>query len=173
MTSQILCLIISTAASSGEVPLYKKQVDSACKNSEHVIASAKKYGIDPLIIASLILVESGWKRKAVSYANACGLTQVLPKYSKYTCTQLKNPKISIKEGVFHLSRWIKISKQRGCKKTNKHCNSNLEEYHLSNALACYNVGNRCLRSKQGRKYSKKVLDIKSIYDKIKKSVYSH
>ena len=114
---------------------------TACLNTPHVIEASKKYNIDPTTMAALIWVESRWSPTAVSWANACGLTQVLPRYVKETCKELKNPKTSIFAGARSLNKWM----TKGRKKT------------IKEALACYNVGNRCLKSKRGARYSRLVL----------------
>ena len=133
-----------------------------CKQASTVIKESKKNSIDPSLLLALITVESNWKTTAVSSANACGLTQVIPKYTgsitkKYTCNQLKDPKTSIKAGAKILSWWMK--------------------YHNGNttsALCAYNAGFRCGKdrkrpSRGGMRYAKKVLQIqKTILDKSRK-----
>ena len=133
-----------------------------CKQASTVIKESKKNSIDPSLLLALITVESNWKTTAVSSANACGLTQVIPKYTgsitkKYTCNQLKDPKTSIKAGAKILSWWMK--------------------YHNGNttsALCAYNAGFRCGKdrkrpSRGGMRYAKKVLQIqKIILDKSRK-----
>ena len=87
----------------------QKQV---CSYAPIVLEAANANNIDPFLLAGLITVESNWKKNAVSSAGACGLTQVMPKYTgnitkKYTCDQLKNPKTSIFAGAKILSWWIR------------------------------------------------------------------
>lgn len=48
------------------------------KYSEHVLASAKKYGVSPTLIYAIIETESSFNPFAVSRANAYGLMQVVP-----------------------------------------------------------------------------------------------
>ena len=146
MSPTILCFIISTAATNGQAPLYKQNIQTACANAEHLINVANKYSIDPTVVAALIWVESRWVKKAVSHAGACGLTQVIPKYSKYNCKQLFNTKRSIAEGVHFLNAWMKSRKKK-----------------MPEALACYNAGWKCLKSKYGKNYSRLVLKIANIY----------
>ena len=73
--------------------------DVACKHMPTVVQAAEKNGINPHILASLIYVESRWQPKAHSGANACGLTQIIPRFTKkskagyVSCRQLQqNPK---------------------------------------------------------------------------------
>ena len=62
--------------------------------------------MDPEVVVALIHQESRWKVGAVSRAGACGLTQVLPKYAKISCYELKDPVISIWIGTKMLSTWL-------------------------------------------------------------------
>jgi soluble lytic murein transglycosylase-like protein len=90
--------------------------------------------INPLLIASIIQVESSWNPKAVSNKGACGLMQVVPKWnpkkdgSLYTCEELKNPVLNIKVGTKALRRWN--DKSGG---------------HTSTAICAYNAGNVCFK----------------------------
>lgn len=127
----------------------------ACRYMPQIVESSRDHNIKPEILISLIFVESSFLRKAVSHAGACGLTQVIPKWTgkpalnrKYTCNQLKVPKTSIKTGAKILAWWIKY-----------HNNS------LERALCGYNAGFRCGHitnpkinpNKYGMRYSKKVI----------------
>ena len=53
---------------------------SICKYENYILMSTDFTGIEPELLASLIFVESAFCANAVSKANACGLTQVIPKY---------------------------------------------------------------------------------------------
>ena len=142
ITAKVLCAAI--IASSGVFGIGGK--DRACKHSRQVIEASSKYKLDPYLLTALIQVESNWKSHVVSPAGACGLTQVVHKYSKYNCKQLKNPKISIWEGAKKLNYWIyKYGKG-----------------NLTIGLCGYNAGFRCKgRSaiKSGLTYAKKVVRI--------------
>jgi soluble lytic murein transglycosylase-like protein len=83
--------------------------DFACDHMETVIKASEKYDIRPELLIAMIRVESRWSPRAVSKAGACGLTQVLPKYTKrpkLSCEQLKNPTTSIMTGAKKLNFWI-------------------------------------------------------------------
>ena len=140
ITAKVLCAAI--IASSGVFGIGGK--DRACRHSRQVVEASFKYKLDPYLLTSLIQVESNWKSHVVSPAGACGLTQVVHKYSKYNCKQLKNPKISIWEGAKKLNYWI-------------------YEYGKGNlkiGLCGYNAGFRCKgRSaiKSGLTYARKVV----------------
>jgi len=140
ITAKVLCAAI--IASSGVFGIGGK--NRACRHSRQVVEASFKYKLDPYLLTSLIQVESNWKSHVVSPAGACGLTQVVHKYSKYNCKQLKNPKISIWEGAKKLNYWI-------------------YEYGKGNlkiGLCGYNAGFRCKgRSaiKSGLTYARKVV----------------
>ena len=126
-----------------------------CQNASQIERSAAENGLDPYTLVALVYVESGWTPSAVSSAGACGLTQVLPKYSagyrnrfgrKLTCKDLKNPKTSIKRGAKILAWWVKY-----------------HDGNLDRALCSYNAGFRCKTTKKrkaphpaGMRYSRKV-----------------
>ena len=56
--------------------------DVVCENAETIIISAEKYDLDPSLLLAVGRVESRWTPTAESYGNACGVMQVLPKYTK-------------------------------------------------------------------------------------------
>ena len=140
ITAKVLCAAI--IASSGVFGIGGK--DRACKHSRQVVEASSKYKLDPYLLTALIQVESNWKSHVVSPAGACGLTQVVHKYSKYNCKQLKNPKISIWEGAKKLNYWIY-----------KYGKGNLKI-----GLCGYNAGFRCKGKsaiKSGLTYARKVV----------------
>ena len=142
ITAKVLCATI--IASSGVFGIGGK--DRACKHSRQVVEASSKYKLDPYLLTALIQVESNWKSHVVSPAGACGLTQVVHKYSKYNCKQLKNPKISIWEGAKKLNYWIY-----------KYGKGNLKI-----GLCGYNAGFRCKGKsaiKSGLTYARKVVTI--------------
>ena len=142
ITAKVLCAAI--IASSGVFGIGGK--DRACKHSRQVVEASSKYKLDPYLLTALIQVESNWKSHVVSPAGACGLTQVVHKYSKYNCKQLKNPKISIWEGAKKLNYWIY-----------KYGKGNLKI-----GLCGYNAGFRCKGKsaiKSGLTYARKVVTI--------------
>jgi soluble lytic murein transglycosylase-like protein len=140
ITAKVLCATI--IASSGVFGIGGK--DRACRHSRQVVEASSKYKLDPYLLTALIQVESNWKSHVVSPAGACGLTQVVHKYSKYNCKQLKNPKISIWEGAKKLNYWIY-----------KYGKGNLKI-----GLCGYNAGFRCKGKsaiKSGLTYARKVV----------------
>tara|TARA_B100000683_G_C12389098_1_gene514713 strand:- start:120 stop:563 length:444 start_codon:yes stop_codon:yes gene_type:complete len=98
----------------GYYDISEKSKERACLLFPKIIKEASANNIDPTLLTALIIVESRFKPKAVSRSNACGLTQVIPKWTggkatkrkKYTCDQLKVPETSIEAGASILSWWI-------------------------------------------------------------------
>tara|TARA_B100000927_G_scaffold218145_1_gene178298 strand:+ start:95 stop:592 length:498 start_codon:yes stop_codon:yes gene_type:complete len=160
LTIKLICLIFSSGPPDFWLSEHRQEL--ICKQASTVISESVKNDIDPSLLLALITVESNWNRNVVSSANACGLTQVIPKYTgqitkKYTCNQLKDPKTSIKAGVKILNWWIKY-----------------HDGNITSALCGYNAGFRCGKdrkrpSRGGMRYAKKVLEIqKIILDKARK-----
>lgn len=147
MDSTILCLAIGLAASTGEAPMYKSQIKTACKYAGDVVKEAEKNEVDPITLASLIFVESAWRPNVVSSAGACGLTQVIPRFVKESCSDLKNPRVSIKVGARILKYWLNHAEGKWPKKAKRA------------GLACYNAGWACLNSRKARYYSNAVLNL--------------
>jgi len=123
-----------------------------CEYSQVIEEESRKNNLKPSLIVAVGVVESRWTPSARSHANACGIMQVLPKYSKkfgnkgrnLTCKELKDPVTSIKVGTKILNFWYhKYSKR-----------------NKTIALCGYNAGFRCKgenKNKQGLKYAKAVL----------------
>ena len=95
------------------VKLSKYRNNLACSSEALIKEQARKNNLPPDLLAAVIFVESGWDRKAFSGAGACGLTQVIPKWTgppvtkrKYTCRELKRPKRSIVVGAKILGYWV-------------------------------------------------------------------
>ncbi len=118
-----------------------------CENSAIIIENSQKYNISPELIVAVGRVESRWTLNARSHANACGVLQVIPKYTKNpkrSCKDLKKPEIGIQVGAKKLKYWI-YRYGRGNKTI---------------GLCGYNAGFRCKgknKNKQGLKYPKSVL----------------
>lgn len=155
MTTALLSLCIIMPAALG---MSKKQAANVCKYESLIVEEANKNDIEPELLASLIYVESSYRPMVVSSANACGLTQVIPKWTggpesghkKYTCNQLKNPKTSIKVGARILGYII------------KHYTDGNED----RALCVYNAGTKCLERKNFYKKLHYVKKVRLIYDTI-------
>ena len=156
----MIVLLFSLCASIPAVlPMNKLQKKNVCKYEHLIQEHSKKNNLDPALLASVIYVESAFYPRVVSTAKACGLTQVISKYTggpetkykKYTCEQLKNPRNSIKVGAQILAYAINVY---GGKDVNK-------------GLCYYNAGNICLRKKRLYRKLYYVKTVRKIYDKIK------
>ncbi len=136
--------------------------DTACKHMDTVVEASEEYSVPAELMNALILTESAWSPAAVSHAGACGLTQVMPKYTgggatggiKYTCEQLtSNPKLSIRLGTRIYRYWLTKYAKCSTKKCSK------SQHRI--ALCGYNAGYRCKGenpNRHGMYYAKKVLE---------------
>ena len=155
--AQIYCLVFSSGPPDFYLTEYRKKL--VCRSAPQVIKQAREVDIEPSLVLALITVESNWKRTVVSRANACGLTQVIPKYTgkitkKHTCAQLKVPKNSIYVGIKTLKYWIDWHKG-----------------DISRGLCAYNAGYRCggkRPNKHGMRYARKVLKVQKMINKLYK-----
>ena len=149
-----LCLAAGLALQLNPV-----QQRNICRYEEDIIKNANKYNLEPELVAGLIFVESAYYPSAVSYADACGLMQVVPKWTggpatggkKYTCEQLKNPRTSIRVGTKILN-WTINSFAKG---------------NLDQGLCFYNAGTIC-RKETFYKNLYYVKLVKKIRDRIKR-----
>ena len=154
---QLFCLVFASGPPDFYMTKYRQNL--ACKSASQIIQESQEVDIDPSLVMALITVESNWKRTAVSKANACGLTQVIPKYTgkltkKYTCEQLKVPKNSIYVGIKTFKFWI--NHHRG---------------DISRGLCAYNAGYRCggkRPNKHGMRYARKVLKVQKMINRLYK-----
>lgn len=86
--------------------------DVADRYTHMIFESADKHKIDPVLILSVMFVESRFKSDAVSNANAIGLMQVIHVWHKEKTTQanLFRPKNNIDVGTKILAEYKKRSK---------------------------------------------------------------
>lgn len=90
-----------------------------------VIKTSMLHNIDPLIVLSVIKVESNFNVNAVGSKGEIGLMQLNPKsFPDYSISQLQNPETNIKLGI----NYLKLIKE-SCK----------NKYYL-NWVDCYNKG---------------------------------
>ena len=142
--SELLCAAV--------LSLGMTNAETACKHMPLLVEESKRWNVKPEVMIGLIHVESRWTPDVTSRANACGLTQVIPKWTggrstrgrKYTCKELYNPVTSIKAGVEIFSYWRRTY-GRG---------------NYAVGLCGYNAGYRCKGDNphpKGMAYAKKVL----------------
>ena len=159
MLTEFLCIAI--------LNLGLPNANFACEYMETVVEAANTNDIRAELIVAMIYYESRWTPTARSKSNACGLMQVIPKYSgnrkkgikNYTCKQLFNPITNIAVGTELLSRWV--NKKYGHLKRG-------EAMGVCAYFAGY--GGRCASRKPrkaGMRYSNKV---RKLANRIKKEV---
>ena len=168
-------LVFALCAALPVLGMTSYKTEKACKYTPQIIKSSNEQRIDPEVMIGLIFVESSFLRKVVSSAGACGLTQIIPKYTgkitkKYSCDYLKrNPLESIDAGAKILRWWIDWHTENQLKRSKNYT----KEEILKRALCSYNAGFRCSGkrpSKGGMRYSRKVLK-KAELIKSKKKLY--
>lgn len=106
-------MLTVAAGKSGRVPAGTERAFYPLPFAGLVEASARRFNIDPLLLYALIRQESRYDPRAVSPAQARGLTQVIPPtardiaarlgYKDFDVEQLFRPAISIEFGAYYLS----------------------------------------------------------------------
>ena len=72
----------------------------------YIVASSRKYGIDPLLIYSQMHQESAFRKRARSHKGASGLMQLMPATARrFGVTRIYDPKQNIDAGVRYM-RWL-------------------------------------------------------------------
>ena len=72
-----------------------------------VQAAAARYGLDPKLLHSLIIVESGYRPGAVSQAGAAGLTQLMPATAEALGVEDRlDPAANVAAGAAYLARQV-------------------------------------------------------------------
>lgn len=112
--------------------------------------SAERYGVDPLLLASIVEVESRFDPRAVSQRGATGLMQVLPSTAGAASrSELYDPQVNLDAGARYLRRLLRRF-----------------DGDLALALAAYNAGPTAVRRYGGvppyretRSYVEQVLRI--------------
>lgn len=153
-----LCMAVASLGVS------KSARNTACNHMGYIVEQSKKNNVEPSLIVSMMYVESGFQKKVVSKAGACGLMQLIPKWNYlvvngkkryYTCERLKrDTRLNIKLGVLALKKWMKIVKADDPE--------NLKSDILNRSICAYNAGNRCrwkkrIKNPAKTKYAKRVL----------------
>lgn len=134
-TSELICIAV--------LNLGMPNAEYACEQMEHVVNAAEDLNFEPELLVSLIHYESRWTPGAISRGGACGLTQVIPRWTRprKTCRQLLFGPTSIYEGTKMLRRWT----------------DRFGRGDVSRGLCGYNAGYSCRsRSSRGWRYSRKI-----------------
>ena len=72
----------------------------------YILASSKRYAIDPLLVYAQMHQESAFKKKARSHKGASGLMQLMPATARrFGVTNIYDPKQNIDAGVKYM-RWL-------------------------------------------------------------------
>ncbi len=69
---------VTSAADRNRARLAHRQVPTRSQTKALVVATARRYGVDPTLALAVAYLESGWNQRAVSPANAVGIMQVIP-----------------------------------------------------------------------------------------------
>lgn len=143
-----LCIALSNLSTTS-MKMSNEGVQTACSQAEHLIETSDLIDVSPFIFTAMLWHESRWLKNSVSKAKACGLSQVLPKYSEYTCEELKDPKTSITEGASILYFWYET------------------KGNIKTALKCYNSGYACSSTNYANAIIAKAKVLKTEYLKVK------
>ena len=157
LSAAILCLAIESMSAKGskyEMPTASVKV--ACDNAQTLIDSAEKYGINPFIITAIVWNESRWDTGAFD-GSCCGIGQINPSFVPETCSQLKDPKVSLQAIPRILFGW----REQAPKKT-----ADKDTY----MIACYASGSICTKSSKAVKHAAHILRVGNLYKKAYDSV---
>lgn len=139
--------------SNSSLQMSKKGVQTACEQAVHLIETAQEIDISPFVLSAMIWYESRWIPDVTpSPKGACGLTQILPKYSPYSCRELENPRRSITEGASILYYWYE------------------REGSIKSALKCYNSGYKCSSTQYANTILKKTKLLQAEYLKVQQTL---
>jgi len=75
---------IVAQADRNRATLKKRKLPSRAQMRSLIIATAKRYGVDPELALAVAWQESGWKQRVVSPANAIGTMQVIPSTGRFS-----------------------------------------------------------------------------------------
>jgi soluble lytic murein transglycosylase len=101
----------------GDAPVGLQKLIYPLAYSDALSRSAGEFGVDPLLLAGLVLKESEYNPSARSSANALGLTQVVPStgqgiatalgYGGFSEEMLFRPSVSLRFGAYYLGQKLK------------------------------------------------------------------
>lgn len=142
-------LILCAASYSLDRTDTKTQWFGICSNMDHVIRYSNELDLSPQTIIVLSWHESRWRAGDKSDVGACGMMQVVPKYTepRVTCNDLKDPEIGLLYGSKALRMWL-----------------NKTSGNLTRAFCHYNCGNDCYT--QGLEYSRNIMRTLKKFNKI-------
>lgn len=152
MEAILMCLAVAFVSTPTEPTskfwLDPKAVARACEYSSYLMESSKKHNIDPFVIAAIVWNESRWTPEAFD-GSCCGIGQINPSFVPETCSQLKDPAISLNRIAAVLDGW------------RQHKPEGQDEYvHM---ISCYAAGTVCTKSSKAVKHSKFILSLSARY----------
>jgi LysM repeat protein len=101
---------IVSAADNNREALSRRKLPTRAQMRTMIIATAKRYHVDPELALAISWQESGWKQRVVSPANAIGTMQVIPSTGKFASSlvgrrlDLLKPQDNVIAGVVLLNR---------------------------------------------------------------------
>lgn len=148
-------MILCATAYSFDRTDNKTQWLNICSNMDHVIEHSRNLDIKPESLIVLTWHESRWRYGSKSDVGACGIAQVVPKYTqpRVSCRDLKDPEVGLLYGAKALRHWL-----------------NITDNHLTRAYCHYNCGNECYS--QGLEYARGVMKSYRRFNKIKERITS-
>ena len=151
LKSMILC----AAAYSFDKTDTKSQWINICSNMDHVLEYSTSLDVKPVSLIVLTWHESRWRYGSRSEVGACGIAQVVPKYTRprVSCRSLQDPEVGLLYGAKALRQWL-----------------NTTDNNLTRAYCHYNCGNECFD--QGLDYARDVMRSYRRFNKIKRGIES-
>jgi soluble lytic murein transglycosylase len=108
-------LVVDSGSTTFDVPSYIARLRYPIYFDDLVLTHSEEYGLDPLLVFSLIRQESLFQGFATSFAYAQGLMQIIPdtgfwianqlEWPNYQNSDLYRPFVNVKFGTFYLS-WV-------------------------------------------------------------------
>lgn len=89
-----------------------------------ILLYSKLYNLDPLLVLSIVKVESNFNTDAIGELGEVGLLQLRPEYAEVSSKDLLKPEVNIKVGIKHLAE------------AKKYCTHKENNYWV----ICYNLG---------------------------------
>ena len=120
-----------------------------CHNVRAIKEVTEKYNIEPELYVSLLWQESKFTPNITSPRGACGISQVLPKYTDVSCKELTRFNVGLNYGAKALSYWY-----------HKYADED-----INTAICAYNAGFRCKNEKKDPRTKKIIKRVRKYYVK--------
>ena len=119
-----------------EVTMFNSNYSQAEWITQAIFYSAELYGVDPILLASVMEVESHFRFNSYSSAGAIGLMQLMPGTAQMIGVDPYNPLENVIGGASYLRTQLDNFVGYG-------------EYAVTNAIAAYNAGGTAVRQYGG------------------------